>query len=251
MKKVIFVRVPRTASTNFTGILEHIYKPKIVRDLVWQQMPAKERTKKLKRGEYFYDFDNMAYPVKNIRKYDAIEGHFLAKKYADLKDEYKFVTFLRNPVERVISHFNIIISRQDRLKIDIKKFAEIYKNLHTSMIGNPNDFAFIGITEMFSFSTWLFYKKFDIPKKKRLSVKSRKRIRTVGKKRPVSKKEKEYIREINAKDFELYNHIRKQMEEREKMRKTRIKKRRDRLEAKRKREEKRSEDGKAKNTTDN
>ena len=104
MKKVIFVRVPRTASTNFTGILEHIYKPKIVRDLVWQQMPAKERTKKLKRGEYFYDFDNMAYPVKNIRKYDAIEGHFLAKKYADLKDEYKFVTFLRNPVERVISH---------------------------------------------------------------------------------------------------------------------------------------------------
>ena len=227
MKKVIFVRVPRTASTNFTGVLEHIYKPKIIRDLVWQQMPARDRIKKLKKGEYFYDFDNMKYPAKNIRTYDAIEGHFLAKKYEALKDEYGFVTFLRNPIERVISHFNIIISRQDRLKLDIKKFAKIYKNLHKAMIGDINDFSFVGITEMFAFSTQMFYEKFEIPTNKRMNVKSRKRIRTVGKKRPVSKKERAFIREINAEDFEMYDHVRKQLTE---IQQKRVKNRKEKLE---------------------
>lgn len=213
MKKCIFVRVPRTASTNFTGILSHIYKGKVIRDLVWQKMPAKERTNNLKNGKYFYDFNNMSFPDKNMRKYSLIEGHFLSTKYKDFHDEYDFVTFLRDPVERLISHFNIIPSRQDRLKIDIRKFADIYKNFHKALIGDLSQYTFIGITEMFNYSVNQFYEKFDIPSEKRLNIRKRSKIRINNHKRGVSKSDRDYIRKINAEDYEIYNSVKKSLEE--------------------------------------
>jgi len=218
MNKVIFVRVPRTASTNFTGIIEHIYKPKVIRDLVWQEMPKKDRVEKLGRGEYFYDFDNMKFPTKNIRRYDAIEGHFYAKKYLSLKDEYKFVTFLRDPVARVISHFHIIISRQDKLGLDIRKFAYIYRNFHKALLGDDLSlYEFIGITEMFNFSVQQFYEKFEIPQNKRLKLKGRGRVRRgATRRRKITDSDKEYIKKINKEDYEIYNEIKAKLEEKRK-----------------------------------
>lgn len=218
MKKVIFVRVPRTASTNFTGILENIYKPKMIRDLVWQEMPAKKRTAKLKRGEYFYDFDNMKYPAKNIRKYNAIEGHFYAKKYEELKDDYDFVTFLRDPLQRVISHFHIIVKRQDRLGIDIKKFAEIYKNFHKALLGDDlSMYKFIGITDMFNFSVNEFYEIFEIPEHKRTKLKGRSRVRRGAvKKRKISEADRKYIINLNKEDYEIYNEVKAKLTEKRK-----------------------------------
>jgi len=213
MKKVIFVRVPRTASTNFTNILEHIYKPNIIRDLVWQEMPAQQRTKKLGKGEYFYDFDNFKFPAKDMSKFNAIEGHFYARKYKDFYPEYDFVTFLRDPVERVISHFNIIVSRQDRLGINIKKFARIYKNFHKSLIGDDLSlYSFIGITEMFNFSVNQFYKHFEIPNNLKLNLKGRGKVRTGSRrKRSVSAEERKYITELNAEDYEIYNFVKSKL----------------------------------------
>ena len=213
MKKVIFVRVPRTASTNFTNILEHIYKPNIIRDLVWQEMPAQQRTKRLGNGEYFYDFDNFKFPAKDMSKFNAIEGHFYARKYKDFYPEYDFVTFLRDPVERVISHFNIIVSRQDRLGINIKKFARIYKNFHKSLIGDDLSlYSFIGITEMFNFSVNQFYKHFEIPNNLKLNLKGRGKVRTGSRrKRSVSAEERKYITELNAEDYEIYNFVKSKL----------------------------------------
>ena len=213
MKKVIFVRVPRTASTNFTNILERIYKPNIIRDLVWQEMSAQQRTKKLGNGEYFYDFDNFKFPAKDMSKFNAIEGHFYARKYKDFYPEYDFVTFLRDPVERVISHFNIIVSRQDRLGINIKKFARIYKNFHKSLIGDDLSlYSFIGITEMFNFSVNQFYKHFEIPNNLKLNLKGRGRVRTASRrKRSVSAEERKYITELNAEDYEIYNFVKSKL----------------------------------------
>jgi hypothetical protein len=218
MKKVIFVRVPRTASTNFTGILENIYRPKIIRDLVWQEMPAEKRIAKLKRGEYFYDFDNMKYPAENIRNYDAIEGHFYARKYEELKGEYDFVTFIRDPIQRVISHFHIIVKRQDRLGIDIKKFAEIYKNFHKALIGNDlSMYKFIGITDMFNFSVNQFYEIFEIPEHKRIKLNGRSKVRQGSvKKRNISEADKKYIINLNKEDYEIYNEVKAKLTEKQK-----------------------------------
>lgn len=203
--KIIFLRIPRTASTNFTKILTKLHKGNVFQDRAFKRSPIKQRLRALKEGEYFYDFSGLK-PPENIRKYGLIEGHFLGRKYKDLIPEYKMVTFLRDPVERCISHFNINPGRNDSLGIDIRRFAEIYRNFHKIMLGDLSMYSFMGITEEFDRSVRLFYKEFQIPKKFRIQEIKR-GVRINKKKRPVSKKDRKYIRELNSEDYELYNEV--------------------------------------------
>ena len=206
MRKIILVRVPRTASTNFSDILRFIYKNKVIRDYMWRELPKKVRIKRLKEGGYFYDLDNFKYPEKDMRKYDVIEGHFLLEKYKEFRDEYEFITFLRDPVERCISHYNFNVSRNNRLGIDIRRFAEIYKNIYKKMIGNDlSVYNFIGITEKFDFSVNHFYEKLKIPEKLKHNLKGRGHYIKGRRKHGNTKKNREYIRKLNKEDYKIYN----------------------------------------------
>lgn len=85
-KRFLFHHIPKTAGSTFRAILENLF----LKDEV---CPA-EIPKELKE-EYESGFDN----------YKLFGGHFSYGSISKYLDDAVWVTFLRNPVERVVSHY--------------------------------------------------------------------------------------------------------------------------------------------------
>ena len=105
-----------------------------------------------------------------LERYDVVHGHFLVEKYAFLHPRADFITFLRAPVPRLISHYyyfrdtasknpvtvakNPEIMRVARGEVDIVEFArsEAMRQLYPRFLaGLPLErFLFVGITERYA-----------------------------------------------------------------------------------------------------
>ena len=130
-----------------------------------------------------------------LRKdYDVIYGNFTYKKYLYL---YRpMITFVRDPVEITISGFYFLRHGIE----NIREYAEVSANSLCRHIGCPELFDFIGIQERFDESVERFEKWAGV----KLSPVPRRNVTTKG---IVSTKDREYIRQLNQKDYELYNKI--------------------------------------------
>jgi len=143
--EIISLHIPKTAGTTFRHILVAQYG---------------------ENGVYFdypYNYDVKLHDIdENVR---VIHGHFLLKKYGDSFKDAKRITWLRNPVTRMISHYcfwkmlpleenNPLQKLLKENDLDIVEFAELpdMQNhlmqfyLDGTAIG---DFYFIGIQEHF------------------------------------------------------------------------------------------------------
>ena len=105
-----------------------------------------------------------------LRDYDVIHGHFLVDRYAFLHPEADFITFMREPVPRLLSHYyyfrdvasknpaalahNPDVSRVASGELGLVEFARSASmaNLYGRFTrGLPlGDFALIGITERYA-----------------------------------------------------------------------------------------------------
>ena len=95
-KTLIFVHIPKTAGTTFARILRLNY-------FLWR----KDRV-------YWKDYQ-MTKPIdqmsqKECNKLDVIHGHLSFGIHEYLDKPFHYVTFLRDPVKRVISFYNHILS---------------------------------------------------------------------------------------------------------------------------------------------
>ncbi|HYW08934.1 MAG TPA: hypothetical protein VE913_18390 [Longimicrobium sp.] len=103
-----------------------------------------------------------------------IHGHFVATKYNRIFPSAALVTWLRDPVERVVSHYHFwhrhpnmkhpICKRLIAERLSLAEFAEIegMRNVHSRLLGGANlaSFDFVGITEDYDRSVALFLKIF-------------------------------------------------------------------------------------------
>jgi hypothetical protein len=103
-----------------------------------------------------------------------IHGHFVASKYDRLFPSARLVTWLRDPVERVASHYHFwlrhpnlkhpICKRLIAEKLSLAEFAEVegMRNVHSRLLGGKDlaDFDFVGITEEYDRSLALFLSLF-------------------------------------------------------------------------------------------
>lgn len=159
---IVSVHLPKTAGTSFAGTLRRHFNNGFLRD--YSDIPI--NTPPYPRNKYA-----MEQSVRNLgidfSKIKCIHGHFLPVKYLllSIRKEISFVTWMRNPVERLLSHYNYWLSRGDletaaplhRKMIEEKWTLERFcfgpevRNLYGQFLyAFPLEyFAFIGITEYY------------------------------------------------------------------------------------------------------
>jgi Sulfotransferase family len=164
---IVFIHVPKTAGTHFRRYLESVYRPE---EVVWDYRddpaPALARC--------YTD------PVgwrRNTRRFaqqlpvttKIIFGNFTATKYLDLFPSTQWMTWVRHPVNRLISNYYFLKSLTDaeipsephslleavQSGISFAEYCEIpvMQNIMTQLffrVLDPEDFAFIGVHEHFA-----------------------------------------------------------------------------------------------------
>lgn len=198
--KLVFVHIPKTAGTSFHNILSKNYGKD---NIIW-------------------DEHNSIRPLftnpKSYDMFDIIYGHFTIEKYNYLNRPK--ITIMRDPVERVISEYYyllkiikhgnendlVVSSHIDKFR-SICDWAEFRPNLQYTFMKDTSNFDWIGVVEYFSLSL----KFFESWSKTKLMIKNT-YIRKNENKLEVSPKHREYIRQFNKLDYELYDEVLKRYE---------------------------------------
>lgn len=209
--KFVIVHVPRTAGTTLNRILKRQGFPGNADN---KELPNVRQALKTRK------FNQEWRKTKNTKR-KLIYGHFpLDKYYPLLKDTHKFVTFVRDPVDRVISHYqwlkhrgpshSCIIDHETRSllirdKLSLTGFSMRVSNPSTLLLGDDlSIFDFVGITEYFEDSLLRFSKTFDIKVPKEYKNWNVKGIDYKANELVVSDKEKKKIRDHQHLDYKQY-----------------------------------------------
>lgn len=149
---ILSIHVPKCAGTSFRHVLQHVYGPRL-----WLNYGAA-----FARGQ--------ASPGLVPATAECVHGHFLADTFSDLYPNATYITWVRHPVERVVSNYHHFLRGPDmrddccrRLhegNLSLGEFAELdwMRNEATRYLaGMPiSAFAFVGVAESFASSLAVF-----------------------------------------------------------------------------------------------
>lgn len=101
-KLLISVHLPKTAGTSFAASLDRHFRAGLLRD--YSDLPINTPQPERNRAALQASLRNTASDFAGV---ECIHGHFLPIKYLLLvhEREVNFVTWMRHPVERALSHF--------------------------------------------------------------------------------------------------------------------------------------------------
>ena len=194
--QMVFVHIPKTAGSSFATYLKQV-ESDVVRDI-----------------EKFW-YDEYTDP-KDYDKHKIIYGHFTTRKYMYLNPT--LITFLRNPVERVISQY-FYNRKKECPDCDILEYAKIpkYRNIMTKQIVDLSYFDFIGLQDYFWGSLNLFAFKYGVKFEEGKIHKRNNRFY----KEKIPRETQAKIKQLNWEDHLLYSEAKKRwMEEYENYRKS-------------------------------
>jgi hypothetical protein len=165
---IISVHLPKTGGTAFVKALRKCAEEVFYLDYGLEQLAP---TALFRRGKLTTaSFESIIGDLELFPGRSVIHGHFAAKKYSDLFPNAVYVTWLRDPVERVASHYfywqRSHIPGDHRWeqftaqKMSLEEFAalDFVRNVYSRWF-SPLDverFDFIGITEEYGRSLELF-----------------------------------------------------------------------------------------------
>lgn len=163
--------MPKTAGTSFFRNLQDVYGPRVLRhpnDFVEIATTEATERRQRHRAELIGD------PAVFARRFDAIHGHFSARKYAGLFPGARLVTFVRDPFQHAVSSFEFAVRSEnlrhpghDAFKAGRMSIAELIAMYpdHQSMYldGIPlEEFALVGIYERYAESLQQFEATFGV-----------------------------------------------------------------------------------------
>jgi Sulfotransferase family len=170
---IVSVHLPKTAGTSFAATLERNFGAAYLRD--YADVPI--NTPKYERHKSALQ-NCLSNAEKDFQGIECVHGHFLPLKYLHLADtrDITFVTWLRNPVERVLSHFHFwqqsfdpnnapsLHRKMMEEKWSLERFClgpEIRDLYFQFLYAFPLEyFSFIGITEFYDEDFALFVSQF-------------------------------------------------------------------------------------------
>lgn len=152
---LISVHVPKTAGTSFSNQLQQHFGARLHLDYGDRPLASGYRRRMLAqrwatRGKAI-----------DLHDFDCVHGHFLADKYAYLGASARWITWLRDPVQRIASHYhywqrvpdlrNADCRRLLDERLSLEQFAALprMRNVATRFLGGRalRDFLFVGVVE--------------------------------------------------------------------------------------------------------
>ncbi len=113
-EKVVFLHIPKTAGMSFARILKQIFKPDEI-------FPGIDPVQLLDQFE------------ENLKKYQLFSGHFYYEVLENFAEKPVTLTFLRNPVERLRSHYYFYQKQPqeaiDKMRDYDRKIVELSREL--------------------------------------------------------------------------------------------------------------------------
>ena len=223
--KTLFLHMPKCAGSSMRKILKQKFKENYVKDYQSFHKSTKEEQNKL-------ILDSIESP-KKVKKDSFVFGHFYPVKYLGKnnfnKKEFRLITFLREPLERLASHYSFwtnskkdhyLWTKMTKENWTFKEFclSEEMKNFYSQyLIHVPiSNFDFVGTQENIK-QDWERLCKFleiefvELPK---INETPNQIIRTLFKKTPkeilkkLSDQDKQEIEEFHSLDVDLYKKIR-------------------------------------------
>jgi len=149
-KHILFIHIPKTAGTSFRlAAKEYFGEEHTFFDYSPDSVETSEEIlESVYANNDFYELS------KKFEKHDSLflSGHFPVNKYMSLFNTLDVVTFVREPVAQVISHY-AHFRDHNGYKKEIKEFVvdERFKNLQSRMLkAKPLElYGFIGLTEAY------------------------------------------------------------------------------------------------------
>ena len=223
--KTLFLHMPKCAGSSMRKVLKQKFKNNYIKDYQTFHKLTKEEQNK-------FILDSIESP-KTVNKDAFVFGHFYPVKYLGKdnfnKNEFRLITFLRDPLERLASHYSFWTNSQKNHYLwrkmtnenwTFKEFclSEEMKNFYSQyLIHVPiSNFDFVGTHENIK-KDWerlckiLEIQFVELPK---INSTPNKTIRTLLKKTPqqllknLSIQDKHEIEEFHSVDIDLYEKIR-------------------------------------------
>ncbi|MBT42258.1 MAG: hypothetical protein CMF12_07000 [Idiomarina sp.] len=208
MQSLLFVHIPKTAGTSFRTSLEEVLGPKkIIKDYADHSPVTSE------------SIIEMVYKEKDLAKFyrffpkteHVLSGHFWLNKYQRMFDAPQLTTFVRNPVDRVISEFHHF-KRHQNYQGSLYAFLDKRRNqnlMSRFLAGIPwQAFGFMGVSERYNESLELFaaHSGITLPElHKNVAPKNYSNI---------SEEDLSLIKQTNLTDIKLYQQIATDFEQR-------------------------------------
>jgi hypothetical protein len=159
---LVFVHIPKTAGTSFRMSLEKT----LGIDQICMDYGAEYGGTSPCILEWFKSRDSYRlYEMFNQKGFRVLAGHFGVARYVNLFPTQSMVTFLRDPVKRVLSEYSHF-RRNHAYKGTLEEFCswDRNKNMQTRMLANVPRTALglVGITERYEDSLALFTHRFGL-----------------------------------------------------------------------------------------
>ncbi len=213
---LIFVHIPKSAGTSFKGLLKKIYKPSeiiVVDSDGWY----KDMNYSVAANRTNLPGAQQIQPPASVK---CITGHFNASCFVNLYPNADYITWVRDPIQRMISHYNYYLrigayygqiapTKRSYDIIDLETYATHSYNVNfmTQLINIPlTKFKFIGIVEKYDEEIKRFKETFGIDineESQHYNLNPEKK--SVQETYNVSDEQKEKLMKLHAEDYKLYN----------------------------------------------
>ncbi len=125
---IFFMHIPKTAGTTFRYIIQYQYKPNAIYELYDHSLTHSQRLDKLL---------NLSEARKQQIK--IVNAHFGFGLHEFLHRPYTYITFLRNPIDRVVSMYYYLHSTRNiqtnplPSDLSLKDFVQTYQRIQNGM----------------------------------------------------------------------------------------------------------------------